>query len=163
MLVSEMDLMEFFLQHEKIALYGTGGMGTALHSYLKRNGWEQKLAFFVVSEKKEEVFGGVPVKEVHSLRGNELATPILLSVRRQHHESIRRELAIAGAGRVQAIDEDLLTKLEKMAQFVEQENQDEKMRFFLVQMRQMAEGMNLLYQKMNRMQDMLGELKDEKN
>ena len=28
MLVSEMDLVDFFLKHEKIALYGLGGMGT---------------------------------------------------------------------------------------------------------------------------------------
>ncbi len=161
MFVSEMDLLEFFLQHEKIALYGTGGMGTALHSFLKRNGWEDKLAFFVVSEKKEDAFDGVPVKDVHSLRGKELATPILLSVRRQHHEGIRRELALAGAGCVHAVAEELLTNLEQTANSMKQEAQDEKMRFLTTQMRQMTEGMNLLYAKMNKIQEMLGELKDE--
>lgn len=162
MILSEMDLVEFFLKHKKIALYGAGGMGSSLYSFMKMNGWEGKLAFFVVTQKQEELFCGFPVKEVHSLGGEELAVPVLIAVRQQHHESIRRELALAGAGSVYAVDDDLLTKIEKAKDLLEQEHQEEKMTLPALQMRQMTESMSLLYQKMEQIQKMLGDINREK-
>lgn len=162
MLASEMDLMEFCLKHEKIALYGMGGMGKSLYSYLKMHGWAGKLAFFVVTHKQEDSFDGIRVKDVHLLENKDLAVPVLIATRRNCHEGIRRELAMVGAGNIYIMDEDLLTGIEQMAHLLEQEDQDEKMRFFAAQMRQMTEGINLLYGKMNQIQEMLGELKDEK-
>ena len=129
---------------------------------MKMNGWDGKLAFFVVTQKQEDVFCGAPVKEVHSLIGEELAVPVLIAVSRKHHESIRRELALAGAGSVYAVDDALLTRIEEMKNLLEQECKDGKMPLPALQMRQMTECMSLLYQKLDRIQKMLGEFKDEK-
>ncbi len=116
----ETELKEFFSEIDKVAFYGVGGMGRSLYVYLKEHGWEEKVAFFVVSKKKTDEFWGITVKEVSQLDSEESSLPIVIATRNNFHDSIRASLESVGATDTYILSEDLLTHIECLANQSEQ-------------------------------------------
>ena len=116
----EEELKEFLEETDQVLFYGVGGMGRNLYFYLKRYGWEKKLPFFIVTEKNVDTFQGIPVKAVGKLGESEQSIPVIIATRKNFHKEIRAELTRAGVEKVYTAGEELLTRLEYLAnQFCE--------------------------------------------
>lgn len=122
---TEQGLRNFFLDNEHFVFYGTGGMGNNLYHYLRRNNWVEKLSFFVVTNKVQEECQGIMVKDVHQLTEADASLPIIIATRNNFHASIKKELAEAGCHDVHTLTEDMLNRMESLAN---QMLADERMR-----------------------------------
>lgn len=111
----EEEFGEYLESVDRVLFYGVGGMGKNLYFYLKRREWEEKLPFFVVTTKNVENFWGVPVRELSSLDDEERKLPVVIATRWNFHEEIRRTLSAEHVKHVHVLSEDLLNKMERLA------------------------------------------------
>ena len=111
----EEEFGEYLESVDRVLFYGVGGMGKNLYFYLKRREWEGKLPFFVVTTKNVENFWGVPVRELSSLDDEERKFPVVIATRWNFHKEIRRTLSDERVRNVHVLSEDLLNKMERLA------------------------------------------------
>lgn len=114
-ILAEDELKSFLESQERLAIYGIGGMGGNLYRYLQRQGWLDKLAFFLVTENPPEDFEGVPVKGIHGLLEAEKEVPVMIATRQNFHEDIIRSLEEEGIWDYHTMSEEVLNLIERLA------------------------------------------------
>ena len=114
-ILAEDELKDFLESQERLAIYGIGGMGGNLYRYLQRQGWLDKLAFFLVTENPPEDFEGVPVKGIHGLLEAEKEVPVMIATRQNFHEDIIRSLEEEGVWDYHTMSEEVLNLIERLA------------------------------------------------
>ena len=111
----EAEFKRFLAERDRMVFYGTGGMGKTLYFYLLENGWQEKLAFFLVTRKDRERFWGVPVKGIDALGEEEKGLPVVIATRRNFHREIQETLREAGVREAHTVSEELLNQAERIA------------------------------------------------
>ena len=111
----ETELKRFLAEKNRMVFYGTGGMGKNLYFYLLENGWQEKLAFFLVTRKDRDYFWGIPVRGIGELGDEEKGLPVIIATRRNFHREIQATLQEAGVREVHTVSEELLNQAERIS------------------------------------------------